>query len=96
MIYTTYFAELRAIPSNVVPISICGLAPDWYKGIQYKKLAPKYGFFMKWKETRNNEYYIEHFKSEVLDHLSATEIVNDLEFIISNEINTIISSPIYK
>lgn len=46
MIFTTYFAKLKSLPSNTVPISICGKAPDWYKGLQYKKLAPKYRFFM--------------------------------------------------
>ena len=50
MIYTSYFAKLKSLPDNIVPISICGKAPDWYKGLQYKKLAPKYDFFMKWKK----------------------------------------------
>ena len=39
-IYTSYFANLKNLPDNVCPISICGKAPDWYKGLQYKKLAP--------------------------------------------------------
>ena len=51
MIYTSYFAKLKSLPDNIVPISICGKAPDWYEGLQYKKLAPKYDFFMKWKKT---------------------------------------------
>ena len=58
-IYTSYFAKLRSLPENIVPISICGKAPDWYTGLQYKKLAPKYGFFMEWKKTHDNDYYIE-------------------------------------
>lgn len=45
MIYTSYFAKLKSLPDNIVPISICGKTPDWYKGLQYKKLAPKYDFF---------------------------------------------------
>lgn len=45
MIYTSYFAKLKELEKhNIIPISICGKAPDWYKGLQYKKLAPKYGF----------------------------------------------------
>ena len=63
MIYTTYFDKLKSLPENIIPISICGKAPDWYKGLQYKKLAPKYYFFMKWKETQDNNYYIEHYQS---------------------------------
>ena len=45
MIYTSYFAKLNKLPEYVIPISICGKAPDWYKGLQYKKLAPKWKFF---------------------------------------------------
>lgn len=49
MLYTTYFAKLKSLPENVVPIAICGKTPDWYTGLQYKKLAPKWGFFSEWK-----------------------------------------------
>ena len=43
---TSYFARLKDI-SN--PVSICGKAPDWYHGPQFKVLAPKYDFFMAYK-----------------------------------------------
>lgn len=55
MIFTSYFAKLSKLPSDVVLISICGKAPDWYTGLQYKKLAPKYQFFMEWKRTPQSE-----------------------------------------
>ena len=54
-IYTSYFANLRNLPDNVCPISICGKAPDWYTGIQYKALAPKYWFFKKYKEATKDQ-----------------------------------------
>lgn len=78
MIYTSYFAKIKELErNNIIPISICGKAPDWYKGLQYKKLAPKYGFFMEWKKNHDNDYYIEHFQSEVLDQLDAVEVILD-------------------
>lgn len=40
MIYTTYFAKLKSLPKDIIPISICGKAPTGYKGLEYKKLAP--------------------------------------------------------
>lgn len=78
MIYTSYFAKLKSFPDNLIPISICGKAPYWYKGRQYKKLAPKYDFFMKWKETRDNDYYIKCFNEQVLDKLNAEDVVSEL------------------
>ena len=84
MIYTSYFAKLKKLPSNVIPISICGKAPNWYTGLQYKKLAPKYGFFMKWKENHDNDYYIEHFNKEVLDDLDPFSVISDLQNLLIN------------
>lgn len=78
MIYTTYFAKLKSLPNDIVPISICGKAPIWYSGIQYKKLAPKYDFFMQWKENHDNDYYISCFNNQVLSELNPVQVVNDL------------------
>ena len=78
MIYTIYFAKLKSLPEHIIPISICGKAPDWYKGLQYKKLAPKYDFFMKWKENHDNSYYIKCFQEQVLDELNAEQVYKEL------------------
>lgn len=77
MIYTSYFAKIQELPNNIVPISICAKAPIWYKGFQYKKLAPKYDFFMKWKETHDNEYYIKCFNEQVLNKINIDDIIAD-------------------
>ena len=78
MIFTTYFAQLRNLPGSIVPISICGRAPDWYTGLQYKKLAPKWAFFQEWKKNHDNNYYIGHFNAEVLAPLTAQQVVEEL------------------
>ena len=85
MIYTSYFAKLKELENhNIIPISICAKEPDWYKGLQYKKLAPKYGFFMEWKKNHNNDYYIEHFQKEVLDGLDAATVIKELNYLVPN------------
>lgn len=79
MIYTSYFAKIKELEKNgITPISICGKAPAWYKGLQYKKLAPKYDFFMKWKENHDNEYYIKCFNEQVLSKLDPIRVYNEL------------------
>ena len=78
MIYTSYFAKLEQLPKNIIPISICGEAPDWYKGLQYKILAPKYDFFMEWKKNHDNDYYIKCYNEQVLDKLNAQEVIDSL------------------
>ena len=79
MIYTSYFAKLKSLPDNIVPISICGKAPDWYNGLQYKKLAPKYDFFMEWKKNHDNDYYIKCFIEQVLSNIRASDVVMELK-----------------
>lgn len=38
IVKTSYFTKLPILTSlNYTPISICGKAPDWYGGRQYKK-----------------------------------------------------------
>lgn len=78
MIYTSYFAKLKSLPNNIIPISICGKAPEGYKGLQYKKLAPKYDFFMKWKENHDNDYYVKCFNEQVLDKTDILTVIRDL------------------
>ena len=78
MFYTTYFAKLNSLPDIIVPISICGKAPDWYKGIQYKKLAPKLEFWKVWEETKDNDYYIENYYKSVLNKLNVEDVLKEL------------------
>ena len=78
MLYTSYFAKLKKLPKHIIPISICGKAPAWYTGLQYKKLAPKYDFFMKWKETHDNDYYIKCFNEQVLSKLDFYSVYEEL------------------
>ena len=78
-IYTSYFENLENLPSDVVPIAICVKSPEDYLGLEYKKLAPKRGFFNKWKyEGYSNEYCIEHFNAEVLSGLDPHNVVKEL------------------
>lgn len=94
MIYTSYFAKLKSLPDNVVPISICAKVPNWYKGLQYKKLAPKYDFFMKWKEDHDNDYYIKCFNKQVLEPLSVARIVDEIQVMIPDEIKRKMQVPV--
>ena len=78
MLYTTYFAKLRSLPKNIVPVAICGKSPDWYTGLQYKKLAPQWSFFSEWKKTHDNHYYVQCFNEQVLGRLDARRIYDEL------------------
>ncbi|MDD4931811.1 MAG: DUF488 family protein [Candidatus Colwellbacteria bacterium] len=78
MIYTSYFANVKRLPINIIPISVCGKAPEWFKGFEYRKLGPKYGFFQEWKRNHDNEFYTKHYKEEVLKYLTQWEVITEL------------------
>lgn len=84
--YTTYFARIKEIEKiDGIPIAICGKSPDWYYGLEYKKLAPKYKFFKEWQINKNNEYYIKHYYDEVLNLLNPIKIFEELEQKVNNK-----------
>ena len=73
---TSYFARLKEIS---YPVSICGRAPEWYKGPQYKKLAPKLWFFQLYKSgDLDAKGYTEAYKEEVLAPLDPKEVYEKL------------------
>lgn len=46
LIYTSYFAQVKNLPSDIVPISIAAKqVPGWRYPV-YKALAPTYNIFM--------------------------------------------------
>lgn len=84
MIYTTYFANLKNLDHETCcPIAICGKSPDGYKGLEYKKLAPKWWFFKEWKENHDDDFYIENFNKEVLGVTSPQRVMMDIRNLIA-------------
>lgn len=78
-IFTSYYAMLRKIDKRFTPISIAGRAPDWYKGLEYKKVAPKKDWFLQWKSNHDNEFYIQKYNETVLSTLKQEDVVSELE-----------------
>lgn len=74
---TSYFGKLSKI-DNKNAVSIAAKSPDFYKGREYKKLAPKYWFFKKYKDDGDEEFYTKQYCKEVLDKLDAKEVYEEL------------------
>lgn len=71
---TSYYSKYKG--ENAV--SIAAKCPFWYKGKEYKKLAPKYWFFKKYKENGGEEFYTEQYYKEVLNKLNPKEVYDEL------------------
>lgn len=77
MIYTTYFANLRKLPNNIIPIAICRGVPKWFHGLVYSKLAPSWDTVLAWKENKNETVYRKEY-NKTLESLDADKVVKDL------------------
>lgn len=80
-IFTSYFARIRRLPNNIVPISIAIKTPAWFSGARYPALAPKGDFFSVWKNNHDNEEYLLHYEREVLAQLDMQTVISDLQSI---------------
>lgn len=72
---TSYYAKSGQLKEAV---SIAGKAPAFYKGREYKKLAPKFWFFEKYKKDGDVEYYTEQYQRCVLDKLDPQTVYDEL------------------
>lgn len=77
--FTSYFAKLRKLPPDIIPVAITVFPPKGYKGLVYKKLAPTPAILNSYKNNPDTEKYDRDFKAQVLNKLDAKEVVKELE-----------------
>lgn len=89
MIYTSYFGNIRKIKAafpDAALISIAGKSPDWYNGLKYEYLAPKYSWWKEWHDKFKDDYdstesmmfYSMRYAQTVLSGLDPHEVKCDL------------------
>ena len=79
IIYTTYFANLKNLPANIIPVSISQVVPAGYKGLVYKQLAPPTSILNAYKKTHDENTYIMKYTELVLNQLNQFKVIQDLE-----------------
>ena len=82
-VWTYYYARLKDLPEEILPVSIAGWAPKGWIGEEYKKVAPKKDWFFKYKETGDQEFYKKMYEETVLSQITVREIFEDLQEILS-------------
>ena len=86
MLYTSYFANMyhmQHIHPTMVFVSIAGRAPNMYNGLQYKDLAPKYSWWIEWKDKYHSNpnsyeskiFYRDKYYETVLNKLNALDVM---------------------
>ena len=72
---TSYYSRSA---TNPLSVSIAGKAPFFSRGREYKKLAPKYWFFKKYKEDGDEDFYYKTYYEEVLNKLDPKKVYKEL------------------
>ena len=76
-IFTSYFAnQSKLVSAGIIPIGIALYTPKWYKGLEYKKIAPK-AFMLSGNLTQ--EEYIKYYNAYVLAKINHSEVIADLQ-----------------
>ena len=78
-IFTSYYANLRNIPTNIVPVAISQFPPDWYKGKKLRRLAPSQELLRLYKSGQITEDgYVERYKTETLSQFDPRTLCQNL------------------
>lgn len=85
MIYTSYFAKLKKLPENYIPISIAAKSPTGYTGIKYTRLAPTYNILIQYKKDGNEEIYTRRYNTEILDKVKLVDVLKNIWNIIPTD-----------
>ena len=74
-IQTSYYAKYKG--ENAVSIALS--KPQWYTNCrEYKKLAPSWAPLNKYKQNKDEEFYIEQYYKDVLDKLDPKQVYEEL------------------
>ncbi len=65
-IYTTYFAKVRSLPEDVVPVSIAAYPPRGWNGHTLYALAPNDAILHKYKRDGDWLSYVRQYEGDVL------------------------------
>ena len=80
MIYTTYFAKLKKLPKDIIPIAICQWIPEQLRSscFHYRELAPSVDIFMDYKHTGDTELFTKSYNERILARLDPHYIATAL------------------
>lgn len=80
MIYTTYFAKLKSLPKDIIPIAICAKPIPGFQCAIYKQLAPRFDFYSKYKVDGDESDFITCYNEQILKSLNPAKVVADLYY----------------
>ena len=87
-LWTYYYARIKDLPKNVLPVAISLSVPPRWPFPIYKKVAPSQTWFWDLKEYEGEDkekIYIQRYNDTVLSKLTQKEVYEDLKEILDSE-----------
>lgn len=76
---------LRKVPRSATPVSICARSPDWYHGLECKRLAPSYQALAEFKLTGDAQKFTEEYREDVLSRMDAEALAGELQAMVPTQ-----------
>ena len=83
--YTSYFANVRKLPKSCIKLSIARKTPDGFDGFKLPDFMPSWDLLKKWRETGDNDYYVNQYKKEVLDNMDIISMINFFDLMLKHK-----------
>ena len=79
-ILTSYFANVKNLPKDILPIAICGKSISGWSYPEYKSLAPSWSIYNEYKNLGGTkERYTERYIRERLGKLDPSSVIDDFK-----------------
>lgn len=79
-IYTTYYANIKNLPEDMVVVPVSLVVPDQrYRSMRYYGLVPTWDMLVKIHKDHGVEDYTKYYKELILGRLDPHRVYNDLE-----------------
>lgn len=86
MVFTSYFAKMKNLPDNVIPVSISLTIPKGLQCIRFKSLAPSGAMLKCYKTESNVGAYTEMYTKDILGKFTTKDILDALYRVIPNDV----------
>ena len=80
-IYTTYFARVKDLLDDIVPISIAFRAPNGFEGPTYRQVAPPWWMIKNLKDSGDKGAYEDDYDRLILSKLDFDQVMEELRFL---------------
>jgi uncharacterized protein YeaO (DUF488 family) len=84
MLYTGYYAKTKKYEElGMLTVAVSGKVPDFYKGLRWIDVAPRWEHYRRWKDGEINDFEYALLYGEMLKNLDKDSVRNFIKDLLS-------------